>query len=151
MAGMFSRAIAIAPPGMFLSQLPITNTPSRLSPKQTVSIESAITSRDTSEPFMPSVPIEMPSETVMVPNICGMPPAAWIASSARSASGFRPMLHGVTVLWPLAIPTMGLSKSPSRNPIARSIERFGARFTPSVTSRLRRLYGMVPPLLRIRS
>ena len=44
---------------MFLSQPPIATTPSRLSPPTTVSIESAITSRDTSEYFMPSVPIEI--------------------------------------------------------------------------------------------
>ena len=35
---------------------------------QAVSIESAITSRDTREYFIPSVPIEMPSLTVIVPN-----------------------------------------------------------------------------------
>ena len=35
-------------------------------------MESAITSRETSEYFMPSVPMEMPSLTVMVPKICGM-------------------------------------------------------------------------------
>ena len=32
----------------------------------TVSMESAMTSRETSEYFMPSLPIEMPSEMVMV-------------------------------------------------------------------------------------
>jgi hypothetical protein len=41
----------------------------------TVSIESAITSRDTSEYFMPSVPIEIASETVMVLKITGLAPA----------------------------------------------------------------------------
>ena len=35
-----------------------------------------MTSRETSEYFMPSVPIEMPSLTVMVPKICGIAPAA---------------------------------------------------------------------------
>jgi hypothetical protein len=34
-----------------------------------------MTSRETSEYFIPSVPIEMPSLTVMVPNICGIAPA----------------------------------------------------------------------------
>ena len=37
----------------------------------TVSTESAMTSRDTSEKCMPSWPIEMPSETEMVPNWSG--------------------------------------------------------------------------------
>src|SRR4026208_1184295 len=80
---MFMRAIAIMPPGMFLSQPPITNTPSRHLALHTVSIESAITSRDTSEYFMPSVPIEMPSETVIVPNVCGITPDFRSAAPAR--------------------------------------------------------------------
>ena len=36
---------------------------------------SAITSLLTREYFIPSVPIEMPSLTVMVPKVWGMPPA----------------------------------------------------------------------------
>ena len=74
---MFIRAIAIMAPGMFLSQPPTATTPSMLCAPQAVSMESAMTSRDTSEYFIPSVPIEMPSLTVMVPKICGMPPA-WL-------------------------------------------------------------------------
>ena len=46
---MFSRAIAIIAPGMFLSQPPIASTPSMLWPLHTVSMESAMTSRETSE------------------------------------------------------------------------------------------------------
>ena len=57
---------------------------------QTVSIESAITSRETREYFIPSVPIEMPSLTVMVPKICGMAPAARTAASARWARTSSP-------------------------------------------------------------
>ena len=78
-----------------------------------VSIASAITSRDTSEYFMPSVPMEMPSVTVMVPNICGMAPLFRAAASAASASGWIPALQGFIVECPLAMPTMGLSKSAS--------------------------------------
>ena len=58
------RAIAIMPPGMFLSQPPTTSTPSMHCPLTLVSIASAITSRDTSEYFIPSVPMPMPSVTV---------------------------------------------------------------------------------------
>ena len=47
--GTSSRAIAIMAPGMFLSQPPIASRPSMLWPFTTVSIESAITSRETSE------------------------------------------------------------------------------------------------------
>jgi len=69
------RAIANMAPGIFLSQPPIASKPSILWALQAVSIESAITSRLTREYFIPSVPIDMPSLTVMVPNIWGMAPA----------------------------------------------------------------------------
>ena len=70
------RAMAITQPGMFLSQPPMATKPSMPSQPTTVSIESAMTSRDTSEYFMPSVPIEMPSEMVMVLKMMALPPAA---------------------------------------------------------------------------
>ena len=63
------RAMAIMPPGMFLSQPPTTSTPSMHCPLTEVSIASAITSRDTSEYFMPSVPMPMPSVTVGTPKV----------------------------------------------------------------------------------
>ncbi|MCY1251174.1 hypothetical protein D9M72_649070 [compost metagenome] len=56
-----------------------------------------MTSRDTSEYFMPSVPIDMPSEIVGVPKICGFAPAALMAATAASASGCSPALQGVIV------------------------------------------------------
>ena len=57
--------MAIRQPGMFLSQPPMATMPSNPSQPTTVSMESAMTSRDTREYFMPSVPMEMPSDTVM--------------------------------------------------------------------------------------
>ena len=140
-AGMFIRAIAIIAPGMFLSQPPMAITPSMLWAPQAVSIESAMTSRETREYFIPSVPIEMPSLTVMVPNTWGMAPAARAALSARRARTSSPALQGVMVLQPLAIPTIGFSKSPSWNPTARSMARLGARWTPDVMAALRRGMG----------
>ena len=101
----------IMPPGMFLSQPPMTRTPSIHWPWTEVSTQSAMTSRDTSEYFMPSVPIAMPSEMVGVPKTCALAPAAWIAATAASASTCSPELHGVIVLWPLATPIIGLAKS----------------------------------------
>ena len=92
------RAMAIMPPGIFLSQPPTTNTPSMLCALVAVSMQSAITSRDTRENFMPKVPMEMPSDTVGVPKICGMAPAAFNAASARAANSPKPALHGVMVL-----------------------------------------------------
>ena len=53
-----------------------------------------------------------------------------------------PALHGFIVLWPLATPTIGLSKSPSPKPTARSIARFGERATPWVMILERRLWDM---------
>ena len=136
------RAIAIIPPGMFLSQPPTTSTPSMHWPLTAVSMASAITSRDTSEYFMPSVPMPMPSVTVGMPNTCGMAPASLSAAIARSTSGWMPALHGFIVLWPLATPTIGLSKSSSPKPTARSIARLGERATPWVMSLERRLDDM---------
>jgi hypothetical protein len=103
----------IMAPGRFLSQPPIASRPSMNWLCAAVSIASAITSRETSEYFIPSVPMEMPSVTVMVPNICGMAPARRAAASAASARGWMPALQGFMVEWPLAMPTIGLSKSAS--------------------------------------
>src|ERR1700682_2741753 len=49
MPGTFMRAIAIIPPGMFLSQPPTTSTPSMAWPLTLVSMASAITSRDSGD------------------------------------------------------------------------------------------------------
>src|SRR5258707_2622311 len=81
---------------------------------------------------MPSVPMEMPSLTVMVPNICGMAPAVCSDLLASCARSFKPRLQGVMLLYALATPTIGLSKSASPKPTARNMERFGARSTPCV-------------------
>jgi hypothetical protein len=59
-------------------------------------MESAITSRDTSEYFMPSVPIEMPSDTVIVLKMTAFAPAALAPAAARRASSSMCTLHGVT-------------------------------------------------------
>src|SRR5258708_38734759 len=61
----------------------------------------------------------------MAPAVC----SDLLACCARS---FKPRLHGVIVLYALAMPTIGLSKSASPNPTARNIDRFGARSSPCV-------------------
>ena len=99
------------PPGMFLSQPPMTSTPSIHWPCTAVSTQSAMTSRETSEYFMPSVPIDMPSEIVGTPKTSGFAPAARMAASAASESGCSPELHGVIVECPLAMPMKGLDMS----------------------------------------
>jgi hypothetical protein len=95
---MSMRAIAIIAPGMFLSQAPRATTPSIAWPLQAVSMESAMTSRDTREYFIASVPIAMPSLTVIVPNTWGIVLADRSAASARSARASIPTVHGVTLL-----------------------------------------------------
>lgn len=82
------------PPGMFLSQPPMTRMPSSHWPCTQVSMQSEMTSRETSEYFIPSVPIAIPSEMVGVPNTCGLAPAARTAAMAASASFCRPALQG---------------------------------------------------------
>ncbi len=83
---MFSRASAITTPGMVLSQPQMATTASKACARTNSSIESAITSRDTSEAFIPSVPIVIPSEIVIVSNSIGVPPAARMPSFTLSAS-----------------------------------------------------------------
>ena len=124
-------------PGSDLSQPANVTIASNRSACMTVSTLSAMTSRDTSEARMPSWPIEMPSETAIVVNSIGKPPAAWTPSFASRASRASGRLQGVTSFQEEATPTCGLPKSCSVMPTARSIARAGARSKPSVTSVLR--------------
>ena len=111
------RAMAITQAGIFLSQPPMATKPSMHSQPTTVSIESAMTSRDTSEYFIPSVPIEMPSEIVMVLNTIALPPALFVPASATRANSSMCMLHGVTLLQVEATPMIGFSKSDFLKPV----------------------------------
>jgi hypothetical protein len=69
----------------------------------------------------------MPSETAMVVNSIGKPPAARTPSFDRLASRSSGMLQGVTSFQDEATATWGFSQSSSVMPIARSIARAGAR------------------------
>ena len=91
---------------------------------------------------MPSCPMEMPSETEIVPNSSGKPPAARTPSLARLASRSRERLHGVISFQDDATPICGLAKSSSPMPTARSMARAGALASPSVTSWLRGFIGL---------
>ena len=117
----------------------------------TVSTLSAMTSRETSEKCMPSWPIEMPSDTEMVPNSIGKPPAACTPSLTALASRSSDRLHGVISFHDDATPICDLTQSSSPMPTARSIPRAAVFSRPSVTSRLRGLmsgYGWHGPNLR---
>jgi TrkA domain protein len=121
--------------GIDLSHPARPTKPSNRSACITVSTESVITSRDTSDARIPSCPIEMPSLTVIVPNSSGNPPAPRTPTLACSASLRSVMLHGVTSFHDDAIATCGLDQSSSPIPTARNIARDGAFCIPSVTSR----------------
>src|ERR1017187_3055482 len=81
-------------PGIVLSQPERATTASSAWPMTTSSMESAMTSRETRDARIPSVPIEMPSEIAIVPNSKGVPPASRtpaLPSSARGGATPRPV------------------------------------------------------------
>ena len=92
---------------------------------------------------MPVVPIETPSETEIVLNSIGVPPAARIPSFTCWASTRWFRLHGIVSIQVVATPTSGFARSSSVKPTAFSIARAGARSTPSVSAALWRLAGSV--------
>ena len=96
-----------------MSQPESAITASNRWPRATSSIESAMTSRLTSEVFIPSVPIVMPSETATVLNSIGVPPAARTPSLTFSARRRRWKLHGITSVQVLAMPTIGRDRASS--------------------------------------
>ena len=71
------------------------------------STESAITSRDGSDDFMPSWPMAMPSVTVMVQNSRGVPPAAATPFFTACAWRISAMLQGAASFQQVATPTKG--------------------------------------------
>ena len=110
-------------PGRDLSQPAKVTSASKRSACITVSTESAMTSRLTSEARMPSWPMEMPSLTAMVVNSSGKPPASRTPTLDRLASRSSGRLQGVTSFQDDATATWGLSQSSSVMPTARSIAR----------------------------
>ena len=93
--GTSSRASAIAAAGVVLSQPTTQTIASNMCESATSSIESAMTSRLTSDPFMPWVPIVMPSEIAIVLNSIGVPPPSRTPRLAASARVRWLKLHGI--------------------------------------------------------
>src|SRR5215213_3940354 len=81
-------------------------------PRATSSIESATTSRLTSDVFIPDVPIVIPSEMAMVLNSIGVPPAARTPSLTFAASTRRPKLQGIVSVQVEAMPMLGVEADP---------------------------------------
>ena len=78
--------------------------------------------------------MEIPSETEIVPNCIGNPPAAMTPSFDAFASRSSERLQGVISFHDEAIPICGLTQSSSPMPTARNIPRAGALSKPSVTT-----------------
>src|SRR5271165_7620517 len=92
-------------------------------------------SRLISEHFIPSVPMEMPSEIAIVLHSSGTPPAARTPSLIFSDNRLKCALHGMASVHVLATATRGLlCKSSSLSPTDRKYERAAARPRPSVTT-----------------
>ncbi len=100
-------------PGIVLSHPESAMTPSKRWPRLTSSIESAMTSRLTSEVFMPLVPIVIPSEIAIVLSSIGVPPAARTPSLTFAASARRWKLHGIVSIQVEATPMIGLASASS--------------------------------------
>src|SRR6516225_807400 len=89
---------------------------------------------------MPSWFILMPSETEMVANSRGVPPASAIPSLAAATWKSWVMLQGVCSPFMLTTPIMGFASAASSSPIARMNARCGARSRPSVVTRDRHFF-----------
>jgi len=83
---------------------------------------------------MPLWPMEMPSETEIVPNSSGNASAPRTPIFAFLASRSSDRLQGVISFQDDATPICGLRQSSSPMPTARSIPRAAARSRPSVTT-----------------
>src|SRR5215813_4241389 len=119
--GRFNRAIAITQPGMFLSQPGSAIRASYHCAPMTVSIESAIRSRDWSEKLIPSVPIEMPSETPIALNRMPTNPAFTTPCFTSAARSLRCILQGLPSYQLAQMPTWAFCMSASVRPVANNI------------------------------
>ena len=86
---------------------------------------------------MPSWFMLTPSETEMVVNSRGVPPASVIPALAASTWKSWVMLQGVCSPFMLTTPIIGFAIAASSSPIARMKARCGARSSPSVVTRER--------------
>ena len=100
-------------------------------------------SRETKEKCMPSCPIEIPSDTEIVPNCIGNPPASITPCFDAFAKRSSERLHGVISFHDDAMPICGFTQSSSFIPTARSMPRCGALSMPSVTTPERGFIGFV--------
>ena len=86
--------------------------------------------------------MEIPSETEIVPNCIGKPPASITPLRDAFAKRSSERLQGVISFQDEAIPICGLTQSSSPIPTARNMPRAGARSKPSVTRPERGFIGL---------
>ncbi len=97
------------------------------------SVESAISSLVTSEYFMPTWPMAIPSQTAIAGNMTGMPPASATPSLTACAILSRFMWPGIISLYEQTIPIIGFFISSFVKPSALKRLLCGACWTPSFT------------------
>ncbi len=131
--GTFILAAAISMPGTILSQLGMNTMPSKLWARPIASHESAISSLDASEYFIPICPMAMPSHIPMLPNSTGVPPAILIPALTASAILSRCMCPGTISFLELTTPISGLLISSSVYPMALNSALCGAFSMPFLT------------------
>src|SRR6056297_2720230 len=136
-AGRSSRAMAIRQPGMFLSQPGRATRASYHCALMTVSIESAIRSREGSEKLMPSVPIEIPSETPTLLNRIPTQSAATTPSFTAPARSSRCMLQGLPSYQIEPMHVAGIALVPDRADAHLRLVEVGLAETRRVEHRLR--------------
>src|SRR5690349_4838395 len=135
-AGMSSRPSTMVMAGMVLSQPEMVTIPSNMWLRATSSTESATISRLISEPFIPSVPMVMPSVMETVFTSMGVPPAARMPCMTFSASFRWFQLQGMVPIHEWATPIWGRARSSSLKPTAFIMARAAARSGPSRRTRL---------------
>ncbi|KAG9792242.1 hypothetical protein KCU88_g816, partial [Aureobasidium melanogenum] len=116
--GRLTRPMAISTPGMFLSQPGIEMLASYHWPCITVSIESAIISRDCRLYRIPVVPIEIASDTPIVLNCIGTIPESATPFFTMFDRSIKCLLHGLPLYHTDDIPTCALFMSASFSPTA---------------------------------
>ena len=129
--GRSRRAAAISMPGTILSQLGMKTRASNGCAVAMTSIESAISSLEASEYFMPVWPMAMPSHTPMTGNITGLPPFSLTPALTASAIFSSSVWPGMISLNAATTPIVGMAISLSVQPSAFISDLWGAFCTPA--------------------
>ena len=130
MVGMFTRAAAMSRPGTFLSQAATITRPSNGCAVAIASTLSAMSSRETSEYFMPLWPIARPSQTAMAGKTMGTPPPRATPCFTASVILSRKTCPGTMSFCEETTPMSGRSISASQRPRALRSARWGAALMP---------------------